>query len=132
MVVWLKPTSNCGIAVGTSTCQKCWRRVQPLISPASLIVSGTRSSPSIRVAHHRRRRIDRAGDQPDHRSKAEQQQQRDEIGESRHGLHQVERTEQHRTHARTGEPRTPSTKPSTVDIGTASSTRASVFMLCGQ
>ena len=46
MVLWLMPTSICGMAVGTSTSQKRWRGVQPLIWPDSLMSLGTRSSPS--------------------------------------------------------------------------------------
>lgn len=52
------------------------------------------------VAHHRRRRVDGAGDQPDHRAEAEQKKQRDKIGEGRHGLHQVECAEQCRPQPR--------------------------------
>ena len=46
MVLWLMPTSICGMAVGTSTIQKRWRGVQPLISPDSSMSLGTRSRPS--------------------------------------------------------------------------------------
>ena len=46
MVVWFTPTRIWGMAVGTSTCQKRWRRVQPLICPDSLIAGGTCCSPS--------------------------------------------------------------------------------------
>jgi hypothetical protein len=46
MVVWLMPTRICGSAVGTSTCQKPCRRVQPLMAPDSLTSGGTCCSPS--------------------------------------------------------------------------------------
>ena len=46
MVVWFTPTRIWGMAAGTSTCQKRWRRVQPLICPASVIAGGTCWSPS--------------------------------------------------------------------------------------
>jgi hypothetical protein len=42
------------------------------------------------VAHHRRDCIKRAGDQADHGAETEEQQEGNEIGEGRHGLHQVE------------------------------------------
>ncbi len=47
MVVWLMPTRICGRALGTSTSQKRWRGVQPLIVPDSTTSSGTRARPSI-------------------------------------------------------------------------------------
>ncbi len=42
------------------------------------------------IARHRRRRINRRGDQPHDRAETEEQKERREIGKCRHGLHDVE------------------------------------------
>ena len=45
ITVWFTPTRIWGMAVGTSTNQKPWRVVQPLMVPDSLIAGGTRWRP---------------------------------------------------------------------------------------
>ncbi len=53
------------------------------------MLSGTSSRPSMVLRTMGGTRIDRTGDEADDGTEAEQQQQRDQIGERRHGLHQI-------------------------------------------
>ena len=41
MITWLTPTIRLSRAVGTSTRQVIWRRVQPIMRPRSVISEGT-------------------------------------------------------------------------------------------
>ena len=91
MMTWLTPIISDGLADGTSTRHSFCRFVQPAMSAKSLISWGTLLRPST-VA----RTIGGVAKSPvaskrRHRTGAEQQQHRNEVGEGRYGLHQVER-----------------------------------------
>ena len=65
------------------------------------------------AAHHGRHRIDHGGDHRRHRAEAEQIQHRHQIGEHRHGLHEVEERRDDRLAARA--PRSPDADQQTDD-----------------
>ena len=92
MITWLTPT------ISDRPRRRQQHAPQLLAAPCSppcrrnrLISCGTRDEAEHGGAHHRRRGEDAGGEHRRDRAVAEQQQHRDEIGEGRDRLHQVER-----------------------------------------
>ena len=90
MMTWLTPTISGGRAAGSMTRQIIWRGVRAGHAAELDDLARHAASASMRDPHHRRHGIDDGGDQRRDRAEAEQEQDRQQIGEDRHGLHQVE------------------------------------------
>ena len=90
MMTWLTPTIRPGEAEGIITFHSSWRRVQPAMWPDSMDSDGTWGQRQHGDPDHGRRGVDHGRDHGGHRSEPEQEQHRNEVGEYRRRLHQVQ------------------------------------------
>ncbi len=129
MITWLTPTISPGRADGISTFQIIWRRVQPIMRPKSLTSAGTPLKRQHRDPDHRRHGVDDGRDDRGDRAEAEEQEDRHQIGEDRHGLHQVEERRDRPLEAPAGDSRRcRANRPPATPNGTAITIEASVTM----
>ena len=90
MMHWVTPAMMVGMACGSSTFHRSWRRVAPKASPASTRGRGTLETPRWVSRIGAGNGEDHRRDQARHHPQAEHDHGRDQIDEGRDGLHQVE------------------------------------------
>ena len=100
IVVWLMPTMMVRLAIGSSTLVSRCHGVCPIESVASSVGRGEVLQAVRGDPHHRRQRVDQRADHGGRRADAEQQHQRQQVGERRQRLHHVEDRRDDRPRAR--------------------------------
>ena len=90
IVHWLTPTMIVRRAIGSCTWRSICDRVSPIDRAASTVVGGHRLDAVLGDPDQRRQRVDEREHHRGGRPDAEEQRERREVAERRHGLHQVE------------------------------------------